>query len=124
MAGGIDVLDVPDVAPTSSEARAFFAELLAASPEDVRTFEYAAEAGDRDHPHVHTATLVAWFTSGSMEFFVGDGLTERLEAGVGRCIRVPADTPHSEGVVGDEPVRAVIAHAEDFEVVGIDVPSG
>jgi hypothetical protein len=57
-----------------------------------------------------------------MEFFVGDGLAERLEADIRRCIRVLADTPHSEGVVGDEPVRAVIAGAEDLEVVGIEVP--
>ena len=26
--------------------------------------------------------------------------------------------------VADEPVRAVIAYAEDFEVVGVEVPSG
>jgi quercetin dioxygenase-like cupin family protein len=114
---GIDVFDAPAGDPTSSAAMRFFAEQLGVASEEVRTFEFRAEPGDRDAPHTHTSTLIAWFTSGAMEFLVGPELAERVEVGAGRCIRVGAGAPHGEGVVGPDPVRAVIAFAEDFDVV-------
>jgi mannose-6-phosphate isomerase-like protein (cupin superfamily) len=113
---GISVVDGGDADPTSGDGLALLARLLDADPADVRTFDHQAGAGQDDPPHVHTETLVAWIVHGTIAFVGGPRLDQRVEVGPGQLVRVDADVPHAERVVGGEPLHAVIAHVRDFEV--------
>jgi uncharacterized RmlC-like cupin family protein len=65
------------------------------------------------------AETAAYVLSGSIRVYFGDDFKEYIDAGPGDFIFVPANTPHIEGNVTDEPAEAVLSRGPDNIVVNL-----
>ena len=69
-------------------------------------------------PHHHgEAETAAYVLSGNIRVYFGEDFKEYVDAGPGDYIFVPANTPHIEGNVTDEPAEAVLTRSPDNIVV-------
>ncbi|MFC8277869.1 cupin domain-containing protein [Streptomyces sp. NPDC057271] len=73
--------------------------------------------GARDHPHLHEGHETAIFViSGEAEGRYGEGLSQRLVAGAGSFVYIPAGVPHQAiNASATEPLVAVIARTDPHE---------
>lgn len=73
--------------------------------------------GARDHPHLHRGHETAIFViSGEAEGRYGEGLNQRLVAGAGSFVYIPAGVPHQAiNASSTEPLVAVIARTDPHE---------
>ena len=71
-------------------------------------------------PHHHgEAETAAYVLSGSIRVYFGEDFKEYIDAGPGDFIFVPANAPHIEGNVTDEPAEAVLSRGPDNIVVNL-----
>jgi uncharacterized RmlC-like cupin family protein len=71
-------------------------------------------------PHHHgEAETAAYVLSGTIRVYFGEDFKEYVDAGAGDFIFVPANTPHIEGNVTDEPAEAVLSRGPDNIVVNL-----
>lgn len=71
-------------------------------------------------PHHHgDAETAAYVISGSIRVYFGEDFKEYVDAGPGDFIFVPANTPHIEGNVTDEPAEAILSRGPDNIVVNL-----
>lgn len=71
-------------------------------------------------PHHHgEAETAAYVLSGTIRVYFGEDFKEYVDAGPGDFIFVPANTPHIEGNVTDEPAEAVLSRGPDNIVVNL-----
>ena len=61
----------------------------------------------------------AYVLSGNIRVYFGEDFKEYVDAGPGDYIFVPANTPHIEGNVTDEPAEAVLTRSPDNIVVNL-----
>ncbi len=108
-----------DVAPDSDEGRALFASLFGTGvvADDVKLFAHSIAAGEPTAPHLHTADVAACVTRGRFRFGTGPGFAETLDLEPGDFVFIPAELPHSEVVLGDEPVEFLVAHLRGFHTL-------
>ena len=72
-------------------------------------------------PHHHgEAETAAYVISGQIRVYFGEDFKEYVDAGPGDFIFVPANTPHIEGNVTDEPAEAILSRGPDNIVVNLD----
>ena len=72
-------------------------------------------------PHHHgEAETAAYVISGSIRVYFGEDFKEYVDAGPGDFIYVPANTPHIEGNVTDEPAEAILSRGPDNIVINLD----
>jgi len=71
-------------------------------------------------PHHHgEAETAAYVISGQIRVYFGEDFEEYVDAGPGDFIFVPANTPHIEGNVTDEPAEAILSRGPDNIVVNL-----
>ena len=71
-------------------------------------------------PHHHgEAETAAYVISGQIRVYFGEDFKEYVDAGPGDFIFVPANTPHIEGNVTDEPAEAILSRGPDNIVVNL-----
>ena len=71
-------------------------------------------------PHSHgEAETAAYVLSGNIRVYFGEDFKEYVDAGPGDYLFVPANTPHIEGNVTDEPAEAVLTRSPDNIVVNL-----
>ena len=71
-------------------------------------------------PHHHgEAETAAYVISGQIRVYFGEDFKEYVDAGPGDVIFVPANTPHIEGNVTDEPAEAILSRGPDNIVVNL-----
>ncbi len=71
-------------------------------------------------PHHHgEAETAAYVVSGQIRVYFGEDFKEYIDAGPGDFIFVPANTPHIEGNVTDEPAEAILSRGPDNIVVNL-----
>lgn len=71
-------------------------------------------------PHHHgEAETAAYVVSGQIRVYFGEDFKEYVDAGPGDFIFVPANTPHIEGNVTDEPAEAILSRGPDNIVVNL-----
>ena len=71
-------------------------------------------------PHHHgEAETAAYVISGSIRVYFGEDFKEYVDAGPGDFIYVPANTPHIEGNVTDEPAEAILSRGPDNIVINL-----
>ena len=71
-------------------------------------------------PHHHgEAETAAYVISGSIRVYFGKDFKEYVDAGPGDFIYVPANTPHIEGNVTDEPAEAILSRGPDNIVINL-----
>ena len=71
-------------------------------------------------PHHHgEAETAAYVLSGNIRVYFGEDFKEYVDAGPGDYLFVPANTPHIEGNVTDEPAEAVLTRSPDNIVVNL-----
>ena len=92
---------------TSAPSIAMLKKLLAS--EGLDSYEWRDEAGTRYGEHTHTYDEIRWVVSGTLRVGVS-GKTYLL--GPGDRLDLPANTPHSAEVVGDNPVIYICASIE------------
>jgi len=82
--------------------------------------------GTRGTPHLHDGHETAiWISSGEVEVWHGDNLTDRTVLHAGDFLYVPPGMPHLPVNHGDVPMVSVIARtdpAEQESVVVLDLP--
>ncbi|PKB63505.1 MAG: hypothetical protein BZY80_06995 [SAR202 cluster bacterium Io17-Chloro-G2] len=71
-------------------------------------------------PHHHgDAETAAYVVSGSIRVYFGEDFKEYIDAGPGDFIYVPANTPHIEGNVTNEPAEAILSRGPDNIVINL-----
>lgn len=74
-------------------------------------------------PHHHgDCDSVVCITAGRVSIRWGDGLRERVEAGPGDFIYIPARLVHQEINEGDEEVDSIVIRSGDNVVINVDAP--
>jgi uncharacterized RmlC-like cupin family protein len=76
--------------------------------------------GARAKPHLHRDIETAvYILEGETEMFFGDQLQDRMRAGAGEYVYIPADMPHLVINRSGAPCRALVAHTAADDQVGI-----
>ena len=71
-------------------------------------------------PHHHgEAETGAYVLSGHIRVYYGEEFKEFVDAGPGDYLFVPANTPHIEGNVTDEPAEAILTRSPDNIVINL-----
>jgi len=74
-------------------------------------------------PHHHgDCDSVVYITAGRVSIRWGEHLQERVEAGPGDFIYIPARLVHQEVTEGDENVDSIVIRSGDNVVVNVDLP--
>ena len=90
---------------------AFYHPLVADGDTPVRTGIQTSAPGYVAPMHWHPYVEMLFIIDGEAELWLQGGEAEPIHMGVGDCVSLPADIPHSFRTVGDKPMRLLGIHA-------------
>jgi len=95
---------------------AFYHPLIADGDTPVRTGIQTSAPGYVAPMHWHPYVELLFIIEGEAEVWLQGDEAEPIHMGVGDCVALPADIPHSFRTVGDKPMRLLGIHANPTRI--------